>query len=549
MRSNARSATGTACKYRAPGCKILQRICSTLILISLLQIVLNSCKRYEKLPIAVLREAEPYDFGGIDIIDELPLPTVRSARERDKAEAEDAKQSTLPEPSLTNVVTAAEDFIKVLATVSSSTGDSDKGESQSSEKNKKKSGGKKKKERKKTGKKPKGKGKRRRRKQKVEETAVSTTPAGGAEEVKALSNFISESRNKKAEVVDGGAGGLELGREQKPSNEVMKDEPAVEKETASTSPLEQKKQESAVSTTTAAGPRRVRPKQWGRGWRSKGEAKLPPLSKAGPDATDTPVPARTPAAKSQERLGSGVDGEKVKQSRSKGRRMKDGGKKRRKDSGGGGGASPTVPLTPTDRSFSVGYLESIPVTGTPTVVTLLHRQGAHRGRPNAGGRGGGGAPNSSLSRTEPRKPQKKRLKGGEGKRGPLLPPSAESSSPTVETAVTEWRLYAAATLAPSVTAETRTQIVGQQRRKSRRKKKKDKPSSASAPVAPQHFRQTPARSRVPLAKQIRATDKTPDAATTSVAPTMSPRQLSIERVKAQFSRKKRRKEALSRGRA
>lgn len=494
----------------------------------------------------------PYDFGGIDIIDELPLPSARSPGERDEAEAEGATQSTIPEPSLTNVVTAAEDFIKVLATVSTSTADSDKGESQSSEKNKKKSGGKKKK-RKKTGKKQKGRGKWRRRKEKVEEAAVSTTPGGGAEDVKALSNFLSESQSGRADVVEDG--GLELRGEEKPFNEVMKDEPAAEKETASTSPTEQKKPESPVSTTTADGPRRAKPKQWRRGWRSKGEAGLPPPSEEGPhrNATDTPVPATTPAAERQERLGSVVDGEKVKQRRSKGRRVKDGGKKRRKD---GDGASPTATAAP-DGSFSLGYLESIPITGTPTVVTLSHRQDAHRGRQNATGQGGGGegrggggggANNSSLSCTERKKSQKKRLKGSEGKTGPFLAPSAESSSPTAETVVTEWRLYAAATLAPSVTMETHTQIAGQQSRKSRRKKKKDKASSATAAVALQRVRQTPAKAQTPLAKEIRTTDKTPDA-TTSATPTMSPRQLSIERVKAQFSRKKRRKATLSRRRA
>lgn len=515
-----------------------------------------SCKRYEKLPIAVLREAVPYDFGGIDIIDELPLPTPRSPGERDEGEAEAATQSTVPEPSLTNVVTAAEDFIKVLATVSSSTADSDKGESQSSEKNKRK-----KKEKKKTGKKQKGKGKWRRRKQKAEAAAVST-PGGGAEDVKALSNFISESQmrhrsSEKAEVVDGGGGGgLELGGEEKPMNEVMKDEPAAEKETASTSPTDlQKKPEPAVSTTTAAGPRRARPKQWRRGWRLRGEAANPPLSKAGPPGNTTDAPATTPAAGPQERLRSGGDGGKVKQSRSKERRVKVGGKKRRKDSSGGASsptvAAPPTAATPPAGSFSVGYLESIPLTGTPTVTTLSHRQDAHRGRQRAEGGGhggGGGAHNSPLSHPEQRKSQKKRLKGSKSKKGPFLPPSPESSSPAVETdIVTEWRLYATATLAPSVTTEMHTQTAGQQRtRKSRRRKKKDKPSSAAtAAAAIQGSPQTPAKSQIPLAKEIRLPDKTPYA-TTSATPTMSPRQLSIERAKAQFSRKKRRKAALSR---
>lgn len=469
----------------------------------------------------MLREAEPYDFGGIDIIDELPLPTARSAGEGDEdAEAEGATQSAVPEPSLTNVVTAAEDFIKVLATVSGSTADSDK-ESQGSAKNKKKSGGKKK-ARKKTGKKRKGKGKWSRRKQKAEGAAVPSTPGGGAEDVKALSNFISESQREKAEVADRGGGGHELGEEEKPSNQVMKDEPAAENETASASPTEQEKPELVVSTT-------VTPKQWRRGWRSRGKAGLPPHG----NATDASPPA---TAGARERLGSEPDGEKVKQRRSKERRVKDGGKKRRKDGGGGGGGAP--PTAPSDEGFSVAYLESIPLTGTPTVVTLSHRQDAHRGTQSARGRGGGGARHSSLSRTEARKSQKKRLKGSEARKEPSLPPSTESSSPTTETVATERRPDATATPAPSVTAET--QIVEKQRRKGRKKKKKDNPSTASTAAVPlQHFRQTP------LTEEIYTTYGTPDA-TTSATPTMSPRQLSIERVRAHFGRKKRRKAMLSR---
>uniref|UniRef100_A0A3P8SQY3 phospholipase A2 n=1 Tax=Amphiprion percula TaxID=161767 RepID=A0A3P8SQY3_AMPPE len=95
------------------------------------------CKRYEKLPIAVLQESVPYDFGGIDVIDELTVapPKTRDSKKSNKEEKpESSTQSTMAgpeEPSLRNVVTAAEDVIKVLATVStsqSSTTEPDRGE-------------------------------------------------------------------------------------------------------------------------------------------------------------------------------------------------------------------------------------------------------------------------------------------------------------------------------------------------------------------------------------------------------------------------------------
>ncbi|XP_057684994.1 uncharacterized protein LOC130911202 [Corythoichthys intestinalis] len=159
------------------------------------------CKRYEKLPIAVVKEAVPYDYGGIDVID---VVTRAPPKEKGDSETEGMTDATLPypeEPFLGNMVTAAEDFIKVLATVSStSTADTDK-ESQSSEKKKKKE--------KDRAKKKKKKGKGRKRKEKViDQTATQRLSEGKSE----------------------------------PSNEVMKDEPLMEtakypQTTAEISPL------------------------------------------------------------------------------------------------------------------------------------------------------------------------------------------------------------------------------------------------------------------------------------------------------------------------
>ena len=118
------------------------------------------CKKYEKMPIAVAKESIPYDFGGIDVIDVLTLaPPQQKESNKSGLEQDGPEGPTEPpplsgsqttgseEPSLSNVVTAAEDFIKVLATVStsqSSTTEAAKGEAQSSEKKKKKNSEKKK---------------------------------------------------------------------------------------------------------------------------------------------------------------------------------------------------------------------------------------------------------------------------------------------------------------------------------------------------------------------------------------------------------------------
>uniref|UniRef100_A0A3Q3WML6 phospholipase A2 n=1 Tax=Mola mola TaxID=94237 RepID=A0A3Q3WML6_MOLML len=66
------------------------------------------CKQYEKFPIAMLREAIPYEFGGIDVIDELTLPSDMKT-DPGKSEKEDAERTTQSttsgpkEPSIGNV--------------------------------------------------------------------------------------------------------------------------------------------------------------------------------------------------------------------------------------------------------------------------------------------------------------------------------------------------------------------------------------------------------------------------------------------------------------
>ncbi|KAJ8256421.1 hypothetical protein COCON_G00185730 [Conger conger] len=130
------------------------------------------CKKYDKVQVAVLKESVPYDFGNIDIIDQLTIaPRVQKTPIREEGEVTESAQQrasfssqTTPspgEPSLGNVVSAAEDFIKVLATVSSShsssCSDTSGGDAQGADRKKKNKTGKKKKNQRRKGK---GKGPR-----------------------------------------------------------------------------------------------------------------------------------------------------------------------------------------------------------------------------------------------------------------------------------------------------------------------------------------------------------------------------------------------------
>lgn len=165
------------------------------------------CKRYDQVPVAAIRESIPYDFGGIDVIDVLTIapPKTKGSDEEKQDEnkgEESTTQSTLSEskttapeePSLTNVVTAAEDFIKVLATVSTSQSSSTevgKGETQSERKKKKNSDKKKKENKKRRGK---GKGRKKNRKPdavlKVDEGTSSPPSTSQTEEVMGKNIFV-----------------------------------------------------------------------------------------------------------------------------------------------------------------------------------------------------------------------------------------------------------------------------------------------------------------------------------------------------------------------
>ncbi|KAJ8391429.1 hypothetical protein AAFF_G00089030 [Aldrovandia affinis] len=82
------------------------------------------CKKYDTVPVAVTKESKHYDFGGIDVIDKLTIaPRVEKEPNREQeGQREGTTQPTPPssqtsvpeEPSLSNVVTAAEDFIKEI---------------------------------------------------------------------------------------------------------------------------------------------------------------------------------------------------------------------------------------------------------------------------------------------------------------------------------------------------------------------------------------------------------------------------------------------------
>ncbi|KAI5098742.1 hypothetical protein C0J45_10881 [Silurus meridionalis] len=206
------------------------------------------CKRYDKVPVAVIRESVAYDFGGIEVIDVLTrAPSKIKLSETDKGKKEEinssesttqssasgSKNSAPEEPSLTNVVTTAEDFIKILATVStsqsSSTDGGNTGDTQVSDKKKKKKNADKKK---KDSKKRQGKGKGKRRKQitdivsKANGSVTGAPSVNRAEDVIKKNNFVEDtgifdSANKNDNLMNsqfGSVGDIEH------SNKMMRDE-------------------------------------------------------------------------------------------------------------------------------------------------------------------------------------------------------------------------------------------------------------------------------------------------------------------------------------
>ncbi|KAJ3591213.1 hypothetical protein NHX12_009160 [Muraenolepis orangiensis] len=214
------------------------------------------CKRYEKLPVAVPQPAVPYDFGGIDIIDVLPVapPPATNVGEWVRRESTTQSQS-VPAPrtggseagesSLVTVVTAAEDFIKVLATVSTSQGspvDTAKEAMSTAEEKKKKKKKKKmhKKKRKNNGKrkksqshgKRKGKGRGREVKSHTD-TGVEDVLVASSSKAGDGNNFITELKTGRSGQNNNNRfvkGEFDRAGQEGASNELMKDEPATDKE-------------------------------------------------------------------------------------------------------------------------------------------------------------------------------------------------------------------------------------------------------------------------------------------------------------------------------
>uniref|UniRef100_A0AAQ4QRM0 Protein interacting with cyclin A1 n=1 Tax=Gasterosteus aculeatus aculeatus TaxID=481459 RepID=A0AAQ4QRM0_GASAC len=549
------------------------------------------CKRYEKFPIAVLREAVPYDFGGIDAIDALPLPlskTEDSEKSKDDVKPESTTQSPMSgpeEPSLRNVVTAAEDFIKVLATVStsqSSTADSSKSESQSSEKKKRKNTGRKKK----TNKKPKGKG--RKRKQKAEEGAAVSPSGSKAEEVIALSNVMAEqhqhqqsSRNR----VDDREHKME--EKEEPFNEVMKDEPSIDKEIVSiTSPTTvQRKPAESSEETIPSPPAAVSTHKGHSRKHRKGRKKktknisLPPSTELDMNTTNNvgvvfPPTATTKTQTARPEQQSSVVSTastpirfpNVKRNRSKERGDRKGRKKRRKLN------SASSIVAAAQENSSTDNLKVIPLTGAPTVPSVSaaerkvsHKMDVYTGKTTVRAT----APNFTVRKRE-------KLKGPRSRRrktvipllseNPLFPNGSENVIPIVTTqeksdAVkrphsasaggtdghSEWMLFTAVTAAPSVVAQRHRQRIQQQRRPHMKAKVALLTDGASIPKQTEHALMTlsPTPLNVATTEVLNLQIKEQTHGITSATTIMRPMQLSIDRAKAQFTRKKRRKAALS----
>ncbi|CAJ1065166.1 uncharacterized protein proca1 [Xyrichtys novacula] len=570
------------------------------------------CRRYEKLPVAVLREAVPYDFGGIDVIDVLTLaPPIKKESESgpEEKKPDSTTQSTLSgpeEPSLRNVVTAAEDFIKVLATVStsqSSTADSDKTETQSSEKKKRKNTGKKKKT-----KKQKGKGKGRKRKQKaeagvkLEEGAAVSTSRNKAGDGISLSNFISESHKHAPSSTNTNGvedGEYEPGEREEPSNEVMKDEPAMGEPVSitTTATEEEKPAESEPESTvqvpsptgrTTVAPQRAKVRKLRKERRKKGKKFHFPENTTD-NSRSTPVSsiiATSPTARPEQSTESDSEKRpisstartaivipKVKRNRSKERGDKERRKKRRK-------VSPASPIvTIAHENSSTDNLKVIPLTPTAPTAPLLpttERQISHRLHFHAVQTSFQvPALNSSYSVLKRQKSKGRGLRSR--RRKTVLPlqsdyPLFHNSSDILlpirlalrtsnaldipETSTTvikpievtethnEWRLFPF-TAAPSIIAKTHKQTF-----RHRKSSKKALPLSPSDGMSsPKQTEQTPTTfttttSKVTAAIELHLQMSENHFKSTLATPIMSPLQLSIEKAKAQFIRKKRRKAAL-----
>lgn len=443
---------------------------------------------------------------------------------------ESTSQSSVSEPSLRNVVTAAEDFIKVLATVSTSQSspvDSEKDEAQSSEKKKKK---KKTGKEKKTGKKQKGKSRRRKQKTavgvKAEERAVVASPGTKTEEVLTLSNFISESHTQtKINSYDDTRGNSE------PSNDVMKDEP--EKPQGGVSAhlrVQEKPANSGENKDVAPTPSTVFVLSDAKTEQGTNEGvKINPEEKTGVASVPptTLQPARHSVLSTDESLTAI---HKVRRERLKVR----GGRESRK-------SRIKVSSTAEQHGFNLNAIlstTSIP----PSDPNLPHQTDTSRGKIQVT------ALSSSL-----RVLKKQRSKGREPRnrrRKTILPTTSENPDfslsrfgdlPTVLTTpnaqlVPSPPVKTTETETPNIfTTAAPTVNVNLHRQQNRHQRKSRKKAEGGISVPKQTEEVTPAASP----DNAIATEKS------SAEPPMSPLQLSMERARAQFNRKKRRKAAQS----
>lgn len=556
------------------------------------------CKRYEKFPIAVLREAVPYDFGGISVIDQLtmaPPHTRDSKNSKGDGKAENPTQSTMlgpEEPSLRNVVTAAEDFIKVLATVStsqSSNAESDKSEAQNSEKKKKKKKRKNSGKNKKTSKKARGKAKGGKRKQeavvKIEEGAAVSTSGSKAEDLKTLSNFISESQGRdqsRSNTNRGADKRFELEGKDEPSNEVMKDEPAMEEQTVSTvsdvkGPAELESAMTTEEVTLSPAVMTVSPLKTKHRRQRKGKSEkrrkssllhleqlsVTPAETSSAVSVHTDVTVTTtqrpeqPGLREMQLVVSTASPPTVIPTVKRNRSKKGGDSEERKNRRRGSSSSPILLSAP--QNSSEDNLEGVLLTGAPTVPSIPQRQLSPRPHVYRGKTQTTGLKSSfSILKREREKRLRKR-------RRKTLPPPSENppfplnasenvlqtpdsgAAPTSESTtaaqrrepVNDWRV---STTAASTSGTKRHRQQARKQTKPRRKAGVDALSDATSDAKQTGSVTFTAKPSTTATTEALGSVKHP--VTTSAAHTWSPIHWTIERAKAQFAWKKRRKAAL-----
>ncbi|KAJ0021942.1 hypothetical protein NQD34_009432 [Periophthalmus magnuspinnatus] len=522
------------------------------------------CKRFERRPIAVLRDAVPYDFGGIDVIDKL---TVAPSRKKDsntsgeqvqpeptsQSPVSGSQSSSTEEPSLTNVMTAAEDFIKVLATVStsqSSTTDSDKGDAPSSEKKKKKKTSQKKKKTKKT----KGKGRKKKKQEavvKIDDSGAVPLSSPKEEGTTGLSNYISESQlpeqtsrasNKVSE------NKYELGGREETSNEVMKDEPALDQEAisvTSSTPIKRKPAKmgfrSAVSSTTSLHKAKAK---WLRNRQRKVKT-VPTVQLETTSATSKPQ-EQTIVSTSERPLIvniSPIEISQIKKERSKLRKDREERNKRQKvvnENVEDNLKEGNTPLTTTPGQFSPEAERGrVHVTPHSSSFSVLKRQ-RHRSKEKR----------ISKKKRKGQSLLNEHLSESMGEEAILPTPSGAQISPALTTAIsrltdndqmTTTRQVFTTTNMPSVTTK---RLVNKKRGKLKIK------SHATAISYPNPFTVANPSSKPAASKYVIMTidnswspQPTTTSATNAVS-ALSPMQLTIEKVKEQFERKRKRKVAL-----